>query len=131
MGILDERFTGLQFPCAHIKHAEIEENERLTNEWLKKQGLKEVPKVEPIKPKSPIKLPVFNVPSELQRQPKIIKQTTNKNGYMNLIKRKNDLYSVCIGTYLISEPVQLDEAILIRDKHRANMGLPPAKDKIK
>ena len=78
-----------------------------------------------------MKLPVFNVPSEIQRQPKKITATKSKNGYMNLISRKNDLYSVCIGTIMISEPLPLDEAIKIRDRHRENMGLPPAKDKVK
>lgn len=129
MGILDERFTGLQFPCAHIKHAEIEENERLTKEWLKKNGLKEVPKIEPIKPKSAIKLPVFNVTHDDSYEPKKAVKTTSSTGYMNLYERANGLYVVYIGAIKICDPIPLEQALELRDKHRAKMGLPPAKDK--
>lgn len=133
MGILDERFTGLQFPCAHIKHAEIEENERLTSEWLKKQGLKEVPVVAGFQEKQ-ITQPIYNtVPSEKNngKEAKKIRQTTSSTGYMNLYERCNGLYVVYVGAVKLCEPIALKDAIELRDKHRAKIGMPPAKDKIK
>jgi hypothetical protein len=132
MGILDERFTGTAAPCAHIKRAEIDEIDRLTKEWLKKQGLKSVPVVSSTKEIQPANLPIFNQAPEDKnngKETKKIRQQVSSTGYMNLYERANGLYVVYIGAIKLCPPVPVEEALSIRDKHRSKMGLPPAKDK--
>lgn len=132
MSLCDERFTGAQAPSASIKYAEIAENERLTKEWLKKQGLKSVPVVSSTKEIRPVNLPEFNKDPDDKCDEKkhyLSNKPISSTGYMNLYERANGLYVVYIGAIKLCDPVPANDALAIRDNHRAKMGLPPAKDK--